>query len=864
MASAAGTSTSAVISTLVANLVLCGIFVSCFLILRLKFKRIYSPKSSFDLVPEEKKPEPLPKDPFRWIYILLTKPHSFIIQQAGIDGYFFLRYVIVFLVVFGCGILTWTVLLPINAVDGMGNTGLDQLSISNIKHKDRYYAHVFVSWVFYGGVIFVIYRELFFFNSFRDVVLSSPRYSKKLSSRTVLFQSVPDTLLDEKQFFKMFNGVKRVYVPRNVRKLENKVKERESLALKLEAAESKLLKAAVKAKLKAEKKGTPIEKADDITSYVPVEKRPRHKSGGMFSKKIDTIDYCREKLPQLDAEVKKLQRKHRHNKPKNSIFVEFEDQYHAQWAYQSVVHHSPMRMHPTTIGVEPADILWENLRVFWWERITRRAIAAAFIVALIIFWAIPVAFVGVISNINYLTNKLHFLRFINHMPKQLLGIITGLLPTVLLSLLMSLLPMMIRAMAKVAGCTTVQAVEYYTQTAYFGFLIINGFLVTTISSSASSTITKIIQEPENAMSILAGGLPKASNFYISYLILQGLSVAGGSLFQIVGFFLYYILGYFLDSTLRKKWARFSGLGTMAWGTTFPVFTNLVCITLAYSIISPMIMLFACVAFALVYITYCHNLTYVFVEGPDSRGMHYPRALFQTFTGIYLGQVCMLGIFAVGKGWGPIVLQVIGIISTIFFHLHMNEAFDHLLTVVPVDCMMPLDGVSPTSSFLGQPEYQKKILSRKGRKKTGIPEKELEEEKQEQDEVKQDLLNGDIELNSEETTETIVPLMADRDFKSTQSDNFIIRFIRPDVYLNYRHAKELMPASYNIEPEIVDDKHAFNQPAVSAALPTLWIPKDPMGLSTQLIAEDSKFIQSSDENSTFSEKGKIIFIGTPPY
>lgn len=868
MALAAGTSTSAVISTLVANLVLCGIFVTCFLVLRLKFKRIYSPKSSFDLVPEEKKPDPLPKDPFRWVFILLTKPHSFIIQQTGIDGYFFLRYVLVFLVVFLCGILTWIVLLPVNAVDGNGNTGLDQLSISNIKHKNRYYAHVFVSWVFYGGVIFVIYRELFFFNSFRNVVLSSPRYSKKLSSRTVLFQSVPDTLLDEKQFFKLFNGVKRVYVPRSVRKLENKVREREALALKLEAAETKLLTAAVRAKLKADKTGTPLEKADDISAYVPAEKRPRHKSGGMFSKKIDTIDYCREKLPELDAEVKQLQKKYRHSKPKNSIFVEFEDQYHAQLAYQSVVHHNPMRMHPTTTGVEPADILWENLRVFWWERITRRAIAASFIVALIVFWAIPVAFVGVISNINYLTNKLHFLRFINHMPKKLLGIITGLLPTVLLSLLMSLLPMMIRAMAKVAGCATVQQVEYYTQTAYFAFLIINGFLVTTISSSASSTITTIIEKPQSAMSILAGGLPKASNFYISYLILQGLSVAGGSLFQVVGLFLYYILGYFLDSTLRKKWARFSGLGTMAWGTTFPVFTNLVCITLAYSIISPMIMLFACVAFALVYITYCHNLSYVFVEAPDSRGMHYPRALFQTFTGIYLGQVCMLGIFAVGKGWGPIVLQIVGLISTIFFHLHMNEAFDHLLTVVPVDCMKPLDGVSGTSSFLGQSEYQKKVLSRKGRRKTGIAagelQKELMNEKKEQEEVKHDLLNGDIEFNSQETTETIVPLMADRDFKTTASRNPIVKFIRPDVYLNYRHAKELMPAAYNEEPDIADNKHAYNQPAASASMPMLWIPKDPMGFSTQLMEEDSKFVQSSDENSTFSDKGKILFVGPAPY
>ena len=76
-------STSTIISTLLANLALFGVFVGCFIVLRLKFKRIYSPKSSFDLVPEEKKPELLPKDPFRWIFILLTKPDSFFLQMLA-------------------------------------------------------------------------------------------------------------------------------------------------------------------------------------------------------------------------------------------------------------------------------------------------------------------------------------------------------------------------------------------------------------------------------------------------------------------------------------------------------------------------------------------------------------------------------------------------------------------------------------------------------------------------------------------------------------------------------------------------------------------------------------------------------------
>lgn len=855
------TSTSAVVSTLVANLVLFGIFVTCFLLLRLKFKRIYSPKSSYELVPEDQRPEPLPSDPFRWIYILLTKPNTFIIQHCGLDGFLFLRYLVVLACCFMFGILMYMVLLPVNAAHGAGNNGFDMLSISNVKHKDRYYAHVFVGWAFYGGLVFVIYRELFFYNSLRSAALSSPKNALKISARTVLFQSVPDPLLDEKQFYKLFNGVKRIYVARTSRKLESMVRKREALCMKLEAAENKLLKKAVKAKIKAEKKGTPIE-GTDVSAYVPVNKRPRHKEGGFFSKKVDTIEHCLAQIPVVDKQVRELQRNYKSARVKNSIFVEFEDQYTAQLAYQSTTYHNPLKMGPATTNIEPADVYWPNMRMYWWERIFRRFTSVGFIVALIIFWAIPVAFVGVISNITYLTNKLPWLRWILNLPPQLLGLVTGLLPTIMLAILMALLPIFIRHMAKVSGCVSAQQVEMFAQNSYFGFLIVNTFLVMTIASSATSVVTQIIAKPESAMSLLALNLPKSSNFYISYVTLQGLTITGASLFQVVGLFLYYILGSLLDSTVRKKWARFSGLGAPGWGTTFPVYTNIACIVFAYSIISPLILAFATCAYLLVYVAFAYNLAYVNIEGPETYGLHYPRALFQLFTGIYLGQVCMLGIFAVGKGWGPIVLQVIAIVATVAAHISLKLAFDRLVTVVPLDCMRPLDGVSSTASFKGHSEYQAKVLSKRRNAENGELHRAIKKDEEKQLEVKEGLAEEDVFSDTRQNA--IVPLLADRDFKSSTPHSFFVRFFRPDIYMNYRLAKLLLPATYNVEPAAAPNKHAYDMPSVSAQKPTVWIPRDPMGLSSVEIEKLTKVVAATDENASFSDKGKIVFLDKPPF
>lgn len=101
-------------------------------------------------------------------------------------------------------------------------------------------------------------------------------------------------------------------------------------------------------------------------------------------------------------------------------------------------------MAPRYIGLNPGDIIWSNLRIKWWELILRQAATIGFVVALVIFWAIPVAFVGVISKLDYLQEKVPFLSFINKCPKVILGLITGLLPAILLAVLMALVPIVLR------------------------------------------------------------------------------------------------------------------------------------------------------------------------------------------------------------------------------------------------------------------------------------------------------------------------------------------------------------------------------------------------------------------------------------
>ena len=444
----------------------------------------------------------------------------------------------------------------------------------------------------------MVMRESIFYINLRQAYLLSPLYASRMSSRTVLFNSVPEEYLDEVKLRQMFgNKLKNLWLSSDTKELQDKVEERDKVAMKLEAAETKLIKTANDARLKSIKKGGSNDEEQHLGSngsngsslegesgslaakWIRPKDRPTHRPKFLIGKKVDTINWCRAELERLIPEVDAMQATHRagQGKPVGSVFVEFYTQSEAQAAFQMVAHHQALHMAPRTIGINPDSVIWKNLRIKWWERIIRNISTNTFVTLLVIFWAIPVAVVGSISNISSIDQKVFFLHWIQKIPQEILGLIQGLLPSVLLAVLMALLPIILRWMARLSGLPTLARAELRTQNSYFLFQVIQVFLVTTLTSAATASAQQIIQNPSSATTLLAQDIPKASNFYISYLILQGLTISSGAVLQLVGYILFRVLGKFLDTTPRKMYKRYSGLSALGWGTVFPIYSLLIVI-----------------------------------------------------------------------------------------------------------------------------------------------------------------------------------------------------------------------------------------------------------------------------------------------
>jgi hypothetical protein len=422
------------ISTLVPVALIAAVYLLIFMILRRSNRRYYAPRTYLGSLRESQRTPPLPNGLFNWIGSFFKIPDVYALQHQSLDAYLYLRFLRMAMIICFVGVcITWPILFPINATGGGSEKELDVLSYANINnetHKSRYYAHVFVGWAYFGFVMYLITRECIFYINLRQAFLLSPLYANRISSRTVLFTSVPTPYLDEAKLRKVFGDtIRNIWISGDTKSLDKLVKERDKTAMKLEKAEVKLIKLANKERQKFIKKQGNAEAAGEApldaesgslaARWVPAKKRPTHRLGllGLFGQKVDTINWCRSELERLIPDVDAAQGQYRAGNYKKipGVFIEFRTQAEAECANQVLAHHQGLHMSPKFIGIRPSEVVWQALAIPWWQRVIRRYAVIAFICAMIIFWAVPVAVVGVISNVTYL-ETLPFLTWLTKVP----------------------------------------------------------------------------------------------------------------------------------------------------------------------------------------------------------------------------------------------------------------------------------------------------------------------------------------------------------------------------------------------------------------------------------------------------------------
>ncbi|SCZ95001.1 BZ3500_MvSof-1268-A1-R1_Chr11-3g03534 [Microbotryum saponariae] len=680
----------------------------------------------------------LPTNPIQWFKTVVTTSDDVILHSQGPDTYFFMRFIRLAVMIFGpFFIVTWLILMPIAGTGAASAKGLNKFTYGNVATTQqlRLIAYFLVAILLTRkldasrdlrthqpaiemltlilrppclSIVYTLYlidQEYRHYKQVRQEWLASPARANLDAARTVVISNVPEKYRSREGVQELVGEtgeITNIWLSRIIGKMEDVYDERNKETAKLENAEGSVLALAAKNKRKNKlpeaSKAADVEADSLIGQYIPKKKQPSHKRGfmGLLGEKVDTLNDSPAYIQEKDAELEKARAGFNELPMGDTIFVRFamREQAHAfassvDPATASTKDKMRVDKAVTAGKIEPRvdimaeDVVWSNLKMAPAMRASRKILSWSLTIGLIIIWAIPVAFVGVLSNINSLSSTVPFLSFLRKIPPTVIGIIQGILPPVLLAVLFMLLPIVLRFFCKMQGTVRKSEIEKQLFVRFWLFQVIHGFLIVTVSSGLPAALKNIKTQLPQLPTLLAQKLPTASTFFLQWLALYALTSFGLAISRAVPFVMSH-LGFILSGPTPRKEFKFSNkMGAIALATTWPPVALLLCVGIVYSCIQPVITLFGLFTFVLLYILYKYTLIWV-VDQPNSLetgGEFMRKAMVTVFVSLYLELVCLCGLFflatdATGKrskpGLAGGVLMALLLALVAVFHWHTTH------------------------------------------------------------------------------------------------------------------------------------------------------------------------------------------------
>lgn len=247
--------------------------------------------------------------------------------------------------------------------------------------------------------------------------------------------------------------------------------------------------------------------------------------------------------------------------------------------------------------------------------------------------------------------------------------------------------------------------------------------------------------------------------------------------------------------------------------------------------------FAAIGLFLFYLAYRYEFLFVYHVPYDTKGLMYARALQQLFVGLYLAQVCLIGLFStqIGKSSkviGPLVLMAMLLVFTVFYHYALNQAFNPLLRYLPKTLETEEQRLLAMEMTEAGAEEYTEYKGASGRTLRHTPHEPINR-------TATDLAN--LELKP----------------------NWLLKWLRPDVYCDYYTLRKMVPTNFgSVQYDEQLEQQAYFHPVVTSLPPVLWVPKDEAGISAEECEEVSKVIPMSDRGgAVLNDKGKMVWVPT---
>ncbi|CCO31546.1 putative membrane protein YLR241W [Rhizoctonia solani AG-1 IB] len=346
----------------------------------------------------------------------------------------------------------------------------------------------------------------------------------------------------------------------------------------------------------------------------------------MFGRRVDALEWLEARFREADEVVRRKRRLGKFDAT-DVAFVTFEEMASAQIAAQ-VEHNLPSTHIRTAPAPEPRDIYWPNVTLSPGD-----------------------------------------------MDPRIQALVQNSLPSFSVTALNSLLPFLLEALSYLQGNKARSWAEYALLKKYFLFLLINVVFIFLLASTYWALVRDLANAPIKVPEKLAQALQRgqARHFFLSYVMLQALGIMPLQLLNI-GIIVPRVI-YQLFTKTPRDYAELNAPPMINYGVVYPLAILVFVITMIYSIIQPLILIFGALYFGMAYLVYKYKLMFVFYKPAESRGEAWPITFRRLMWGLTLFQIFMTGIFTLKQSFVLASLMAPLIFGTLWWAWWINK--DHL-------------------------------------------------------------------------------------------------------------------------------------------------------------------------------------------
>ncbi|XP_019185658.1 PREDICTED: CSC1-like protein At3g54510 isoform X4 [Ipomoea nil] len=396
---------------------------------------------------------------------------------------------------------------------------------------------------------------------------------------------------------------------------------------------------------------------------------------GAYRKK-DKIEKLEEKLQELHCKIRHVRREMMLQEKELPVaFVTFKSRWGAVIAAQSQQHSNPL-LWITEMAPEPRDVLWRNLATpYRILPIYEIGILVA-VVFLTLFFAIPVTAVQGIAKYERLSKWFPPVKALELIP-GLKSVVTGYLPSAILNGFIYIIPFAMIGLSRLAGYITRSKKEMKACKMVFYFLVANVFFLSLLSGSLLDQIGQSFSQPKNIPSRLASAVSAQADFFMTYILTNGLSGFSLEILQ-PGLLIWDAIK---PSTWDRGKERNPYLYSLPYYRIIPFVALCTLIGIVYAVVSPLLLPFLVGYFLLGYVVVTNQIEDVYITSYETHGQFWPCIHHYIIVALVIMQITMIGLFGLkskpSASFATIPLMILTLLFNEYCKIRFYPSFRHL-------------------------------------------------------------------------------------------------------------------------------------------------------------------------------------------